>query len=43
MIHLKKSSEIAKMREAGRVVARAIRVMHEAIVPGKKRADQDRP
>jgi methionyl aminopeptidase len=35
MIHLKKSSEIAKMREAGRVVARAIRVMHEAIVPGK--------
>jgi methionyl aminopeptidase len=35
MIHLKKSSEIAKMREAGRVVARAIRVMHEAIVPGR--------
>lgn len=35
MIHLKKASEIAKMREAGRVVARAIRVMHEAIVPGK--------
>jgi methionyl aminopeptidase len=35
MIHLKKSSEIAKMREAGRVVARAIRVMHEAIEPGK--------
>lgn len=35
MIHLKKSSEIAKMREAGRVVARAIRVMHEAIVPEK--------
>ncbi len=35
MIHLKKASEIAKMREAGRVVARAIRAMHEAIVPEK--------
>lgn len=35
MIQLKKTSEIAKMREAGRVVARAIRLMHEAIVPGK--------
>lgn len=35
MIHLKKASEIAKMREAGRVVARAIRVMSEGIVPGK--------
>lgn len=35
MIHLKKASEIAKMREAGRIVARAIRVMSEAIVPGK--------
>lgn len=35
MIILKKASEIAKMREAGRVVARAIRTMHEAIVPGK--------
>lgn len=35
MIILKKASEIAKMREAGRVVARAIRLMHEAIVPGK--------
>jgi len=35
MIILKKSSEIAMMREAGRIVARAIRTMHEAIVPGK--------
>ncbi len=35
MIILKKASEIAKMREAGRVVARTIRLMHEAIVPGK--------
>jgi methionyl aminopeptidase len=35
MIVLKRASEIAKMREAGRVVARAIRLMHEAIVPGK--------
>jgi methionyl aminopeptidase len=35
MIHLKKASEIAQMREAGRIVARAIRLMHEAIVPGK--------
>lgn len=35
MIVLKKESEIALMRNAGRVVARAIRLMHEAIVPGK--------
>ena len=35
MIHLKKTSEIAKMREAGRIVARAIRIMSEAIEPGK--------
>lgn len=35
MIILKKTSEIALMREAGRVVARAIRSMHESIVPGK--------
>jgi methionyl aminopeptidase len=35
MIQLKKSSEIAKMREAGRLVARAIRLMHETIEPGK--------
>lgn len=35
MIILKRQSEIAMMREAGRVVARAIRLMHEAIIPGK--------
>jgi methionyl aminopeptidase len=35
MIILKSQSEIAKMREAGRVVARALRLMSEAIVPGK--------
>lgn len=35
MIILKSASEIAKIREAGRIVARAIRLMHEAIVPGK--------
>ncbi len=35
MIELKSAAEIAKMREAGRVVARAIRAMSEAIVPGR--------
>lgn len=35
MIVLKKPEEIAKMREGGRLVARAIREMSEAIVPGK--------
>ncbi|MEZ0327138.1 MAG: type I methionyl aminopeptidase [Fimbriimonas sp.] len=35
MIVLKKTSEIAMMRESGRVVARALRIMSEAIVPGK--------
>lgn len=35
MIHLKSASEIAKMRASGRVVARALRLMSEAIVPGK--------
>lgn len=35
MIILKKDSEIAKMRESGRVVARTIRLMSEAIVVGK--------
>ncbi|MCW5936842.1 MAG: type I methionyl aminopeptidase [Fimbriimonadaceae bacterium] len=35
MIHLKKDSEIAKMRESGRIVARTIRLLSEAIVPGK--------
>jgi methionyl aminopeptidase len=35
MIILKSQSEIAKMRASGRVVARALREMFEAIVPGK--------
>ncbi len=35
MIILKKESEIAKMREAGRVLARTMRVASESIVPGK--------
>lgn len=35
MIHLKSSSEIAKMRESGRIVARTMRLVSEAIVPGK--------
>ncbi len=35
MIILKKASEIAKMREAGRVVARTMRTVSETIVPGK--------
>lgn len=35
MIYLKKPSEIEKMRASGKVVARALRLMSEAIVPGK--------
>lgn len=35
MIHLKSSSEIAKMRESGRIVARTMRLVSEAIRPGK--------
>jgi methionyl aminopeptidase len=35
MIYLKKRSEIEKMRASGKVVARALRVMSEAVVPGK--------
>jgi methionyl aminopeptidase len=35
MIQLKSSSEIEKMRASGRVVARALRCMAEAIVPGR--------
>jgi methionyl aminopeptidase len=35
MILLKKDSEIAKMRESGRVVARTMREVSAAIVPGK--------
>lgn len=35
MIYYKKASEIGKMREAGRLLARAMRIASEAIVPGK--------
>ena len=35
MIILKKSSEIAMMREAGRILARTMRLVAESIVPGK--------
>ncbi len=35
MIRLKKDSEIALMREAGRILARTMRMTSEAIVPGK--------
>ncbi|HVL37869.1 MAG TPA: type I methionyl aminopeptidase [Fimbriimonadaceae bacterium] len=35
MIHLKSRSEIDKMREAGRIVARTLRLTSEQIVPGK--------
>lgn len=35
MITLKKPHEIAKMREAGRLLARAMRITSESIVPGK--------
>ncbi|HRJ26276.1 MAG TPA: type I methionyl aminopeptidase [Fimbriimonadaceae bacterium] len=35
MIILKKSSEIAQIKKSGRVVARVLRSMSEAIVPGK--------
>lgn len=35
MIILKKTSEIAMMRESGRVLARTMRVVAESIVPGK--------
>jgi methionyl aminopeptidase len=35
MIVLKKDSEIAKMREAGRILARTLRTVSESIVPGK--------
>ncbi|MCW5940371.1 MAG: type I methionyl aminopeptidase [Fimbriimonadaceae bacterium] len=35
MIVLKKESEIAKMREAGRILARTLRTVSESIVPGK--------
>jgi methionyl aminopeptidase len=35
MIHFKSKEEIDKMRASGRVVARALRVMSESIIPGK--------
>jgi methionyl aminopeptidase len=35
MIHLKSKSEIAKMKESGRIVARTLRLVSESIVPGK--------
>jgi methionyl aminopeptidase len=35
LIYYKKTSEIAKMREAGRLLARAMRIASEAIEPGK--------
>lgn len=35
MIYLKKSSEIALMREAGRILARTMREVSETITPGK--------
>ncbi|MBV6458949.1 MAG: Methionine aminopeptidase 1 [Fimbriimonadaceae bacterium] len=35
MIYLKRPEEIEKMRASGRVVARALKAMSEAIVPGK--------
>ncbi len=35
MIYLKKAAEIDKMRIAGRIVAKTIREMYEAIIPGK--------
>lgn len=35
MIYLKSPAEIEKIRAAGKVVARALRLMSEAIVPGK--------
>lgn len=40
MIVLKSESEIAKMREAGRVLARVMRQVSEAIVPGKSTPKQ---
>lgn len=37
MIHLKSASEIAKIRESGRIVARTMRLVSEAIIPDKTR------
>lgn len=41
-IHIKSADEIAIMREAGRIVARAHQAMREAIRPGVTTADLDR-
>lgn len=35
MIHLKRPAEVERIRAAGRIVARALREMQQAIVPGK--------
>ena len=35
MIYIKTRAEIEKMRESGKVVARSLRLMSEAIIPGK--------
>src|SRR5438128_2229388 len=34
MVYLKSKSEIAKMRESGRIVARTLRLVSEKIAPG---------
>ncbi len=41
-IHLKTPDEIAVMREAGRIVARALQAMREALRPGISTAELDR-
>ncbi len=41
-IHLKTPDEIAVMREAGRIVARALQAMREALRPGVSTAELDR-
>src|SRR6185369_2645403 len=41
-IHLKTADEIAIMREAGRIVARAHQAMREAVRPGVSTADLDK-
>jgi methionyl aminopeptidase len=41
-VHLKSPNEIAIMREAGRIVARALQAMREAVRPGISTAELDR-
>ena len=36
MATIKKASEIAKIKESGRIVARTLRLVSETIVPGKR-------